>query len=78
MVPYILGDDENLTCKEAFAKSRQMMMGHKWNTFVLHLSFLGWIILSGLTCGLPGIFYVAPYMHATSAELYQTLKQQAE
>ena len=51
-----------------------MMKGQKWNTFVLDLSFLGWMILSGITLGIVGIFYVNPYMQATDAELYLTLK----
>ena len=50
-----------------------MMNGHKWNAFVLDLSFLGWIILSALTMGILHIFYVGPYMDATDAELYKAI-----
>jgi len=76
MVPYILADDPTISGRDAITLSRQMMDGQKWNTFVLDLSFIGWDILSILTAGLVGVFYVNPYKHSTSAELYQVLKNQ--
>ncbi len=77
MIPYLLADDPFMTREEAFRRSKEMMDGNKWNTFVLDLSFIGWEILSGLTVGILGIFYVNPYKFATKAELYQTLKTQS-
>ena len=74
MAPYILADHPELSGKEVLTLSRQMMDGHKWRTFVLDLSFLGWNILSALTFGLLGIFYVNPYRQCTNAELYRELK----
>ena len=76
MVPYILADDPEISGKDAITLSRQMMDGQKWNAFMLDLSFIGWILLSCVTLGLAGVFYVNPYMAATSAELYRTLKAQ--
>jgi len=49
------------------------MNGHKWNAFVLDLSFLGWFLLSALTFGILHIFYVGPYVQATDAELYKAV-----
>lgn len=77
MVPYILAEDPTIDHKEAFAKSKAMMTGQKWNAFVLDLSFIGWGILSTVTCGILGVFYVNPYIFATGAELYKTLKENA-
>ncbi len=74
MIPYILADNPNVSKEEAFALSKRMMDGNKWNTFVLDLSFIGWSILSGFTCGILGLFYVDPYIRATDAELYLKLK----
>ena len=74
MVPYILADDPTIGVLDAITLSRKMMDGHKWNTFVLDLSFLGWDLLSVLTLGLLGVFYVNPYQFSTGAELYQALK----
>ena len=76
MVPYILADDPTIGGKDAITLSRQMMNGHKWNAFVLDLSFIGWELLSVLTAGLLGLFYVKPYEAATGAELYKVLKNQ--
>ena len=50
-----------------------MMDGHKWQLFCLHFSFIGWILLSILTCGILFLF-VAPYMQAANAEFYEKLK----
>lgn len=76
MVPYILADDPTISAVDAITRSREMMDGHKWNTFVLDLSFIGWDLLSVLTLGLLGVFYVNPYQFSTGAELYRVLKQQ--
>lgn len=73
MIPYLMADDPNMDSKEAFAKSKQMMKGNKWDAFVLDLSFLGWQILSLMTFGILGIFYVNPYKGQTDAALYERL-----
>ena len=74
MIPYLLSENPEMTKEEAFAESKRLMMGQKWETFVLDLSFIGWHILGGFTFGLLNIFYVAPYQLATNAALYETLK----
>ncbi len=74
MIPYIVAENPNISSEEAFARSRELMTGNKWHAFLLGLSFIGWIFLSLLLCGIPLIFYVAPYIAATDAELYLTLK----
>lgn len=75
MVDYILADNPGIAPMDALRESKRMMKGHKWNAFVLGLSFLGWEILSVLTLGLLDLFYVRPYIEATYAELYLALKQ---
>ncbi len=77
MIPYILADNPGMDRKEAFEISKRMMYGEKWQTFVLEWSFIGWNILSILTCGLVGIFWVDPYRNATFAELYAYNKAKA-
>ena len=74
MIPYILADHPELSSKEVFAKSKEMMRGQKWHAFVLDLSFIGWEILSLLTLGLLGTFYVTPYRNMTNAALYEKLE----
>ena len=74
MIPYLLADDSSLTAKEAFARSKAMMDGNKWQAFVLDFSFIGWQLLSVVTLGLVGLFYVEPYLYHTHAQLYLKLK----
>lgn len=77
MVPYILAENPGMDQREAFAISKRMMDGEKMSAFVLELSFIGWYLLAGITCGLAGIFYVLPYYEATIAELYAYNKGKA-
>ncbi len=77
MIPYIMAENPDMDRKEAFEISRRMMYGEKWQTFILGLSFIGWDILSVLTFGLVGIFWVYPYQDATYAELYAFNKARA-
>ena len=78
LVPYILKEHPELSAMEAITLSRRMMNGHKADAFVLDLSFLGWILLSALTCGILHIFYVGPYIQATDAELYRAIAAAAD
>ena len=74
MIPYLLAENPEMSKEEAFAISKQMMDGQKWRTFVLDLSFFGWILLSGFTCGILAIFYVNPYVFSTQSALYERLR----
>ena len=74
MIPYLLADYPEMTEEEAFQRSKEMMDGNKMEAFVLDLSFIGWGLLSTLTAGLVGIFFLTPYENLTSAALYEELK----
>lgn len=78
MVPYILAENPDLNGSTAITLSRRMMKGHKWRTFLLELSFIGWGILSALTIGILGIFFVNPYKMAVDTELYMELRRRAK
>ena len=52
MAPYILADDPELTANQALSKSKEIMNGHKFDLFVLQLSFLWWYMLSAITFGI--------------------------
>lgn len=77
MVPYIIAENPAMDYKEAFQISKQMMDGEKMEAFIMDLSFLGWYLLSAVTCGLLAIFYVNPYAQASFAEMYTFNKQKA-
>lgn len=55
-------------------ESRYMMRGHKWDFFVLQLSFLGWFILATI----PGVsVFVKPYVALTETVFYENLRAAA-
>ncbi len=73
IIPYILADDPEITCKDAFKKAKEMMKGNKWRLFKLEFSFIGWTILACLTLGI-GTLFLMPYVSAAAAEFYVELK----
>ena len=73
MVPYLLAEHPEMSSGEIFARSKEMMQGNKWDTFVLDISFVGWVLLSGITFGVLYIFWVGPYIAATDAALYHRI-----
>ncbi|MBD5521870.1 MAG: DUF975 family protein [Lachnospiraceae bacterium] len=73
MVEYILAENPEMPYKEVLELSKKMMDGHKWNTFVLDLSFILWHMLGMITCGITEILYVCPYINLTHASLYYAL-----
>lgn len=75
MVSYILSEHPEMNYKEALQKSKDMMKGEKWNAFVLDFSFILWNMLCIITCGIAGVFYVAPYEELTNAALYRALEK---
>ncbi len=84
-VPYLLAENPYLSFPRACELSKAMTEGEKWNIFVLHLSFLGWILLAALASQLVslgllggvGVIFLNPYMQATYAELYAALRAKA-
>lgn len=74
MIPYLLAENPQMSSKEAFSRSREMMLGNKWNAFILDLSFVGWHILGICTFGIVELFFSAPYCNMANAELYHELK----
>lgn len=76
MVPYILADNPNIGVREAITLSNEMTSGHKFDMFVLDLSFIGWYFLGSIALGV-GVLFVMPYENATNAELYLVLRKDA-
>ncbi len=69
MAPYILADNPELTASQCIEKSKEMMATNKWRLFCLQFSFIGWMLLCGLTFGL-GTIFLAPYMKAADTAFY--------
>lgn len=75
LVPYIAAENPDVRALEAVTLSRRMMRGHKWECFLMEMSFLGWVILGGATLGISEIFYSNPYRMATYAEYYVRVRE---
>lgn len=73
MVPYLLNENPDITPKEAFARSKELMNGQKMNVFKLDLSFIGWYFLGALTVGILLVFYVNPWVDSTDGVLFRTI-----
>lgn len=78
---YILADAQasgvEMSATEAIKTSQQLMKGHKWEFFCLQLSFLGWMILAGLTFGI-GWLWLGPYLSTTKACYYDYVASEAD
>lgn len=73
MAYYILAEDPEKGIMDCIRESKAMMIGHKLDKFVLDLSFILWILLVCVTCGIAAL-YVSPYMGITEAAFYNSLK----
>ena len=71
---YNLCENPEMGVMEALNMSKAQTRGHKWELFVLDLSFLGWIILCGLTLGILSI-WIMPYIQQTDIGYFQAIKQ---
>ncbi|MCQ2374411.1 MAG: DUF975 family protein [Salinivirgaceae bacterium] len=73
MTYYIANDCPELSANECIDKSIEMMRGHKMDLFLLDLSFIGWIILCLLSCGI-GFLWLIPYECTARADFYNKIK----
>lgn len=72
MAFYIQKDNPNMKETDAINASKLLMRGHKWDLFVLDVSFFGWFLLSVLTFGIL-FLYVVPYHNAARTAFYLNL-----
>lgn len=75
MAPYIMSEHPEWGASECITKSRELMYGHKFDLFLLDLSFLGWRLLCLLTLGIGSIF-LNPYVSASYAAFYRDISGQ--
>ena len=73
MVPFLLAENPGIPPSRALEISITMTDSHKWQMFVLDLSFIGWFLLGMIPFGI-GILFVNPYYHTTRAQLYVALR----
>lgn len=70
---YVLAENPDMSIRECVNESKRLMKGRLWEYFVLSLSFILWILLICVTCGIAAL-YVSPYMSVTMAGYYLSLK----
>ena len=73
MAYYVKLDHPDYGWKACIDESRRLMDGHKWEKFVLDLSFLGWSLVGALCLGV-GTLWVTPYMAATEEHFYEYVR----
>ena len=69
---YIKADHPEYTWRECLNESKAMTYGHKWELFMLDLSFIGWFIVGSLCLGV-GCIWVSAWQNASRTELYDQL-----
>lgn len=74
MVPYLLATRKDLTITETLELSRKMMNGHKFDYFVLSISFIGWIILVPFTLGIL-LIWLYPYMMTATTKFFMDIDE---
>ena len=70
MAPYLAADYPNLTPAGALELSERITKGRRMEIFIMEISFIGWMMLSGLTFGILQFVFVGPYMNLSLAGLY--------
>ena len=74
MAKFLLLDNPDMGVMECIRASKQMMAGHKWECFVLDLSFIGWWLLTALPyIGYAVSIWTTPYVNTTYALYYMAL-----
>lgn len=68
---YLLLDHPERSAWQCLRESGALMSGHKWELFVLDLSFLGWAMLSAMFA--PVSIWLDPYRAITNAGFYNRL-----
>ena len=71
---YNLCENPEMGVMEALNMSKAQTWGHKWELFVLDLSFIGWNLLCGLTLGILSI-WITPYIQQTDIGYFEAIKQ---
>lgn len=73
---YLIVEYKDLSVTKAMKLSMEITKGHKWDLFVMYLSFLGWDILSLCTLGILQL-WLSPYKNMTYINAYHSLVKEA-
>ena len=74
LAPYLMLDNPGAGCWQCVILSRQIMRGHRWEAFVLDMSFLGWALLCLIpVVGFILMIWLSAYIQITGAGFYEKL-----
>jgi len=73
---YLIAEHKNLSVTKALRISKLLTHGHKFDIFVMHLSFLGWMILATIPAGL-GFIFLEPYLNLSFINAYHAMLKDA-
>ena len=73
---FIIAESPDMDVRTAMNLSKKITQGHKMDLFIMALSFIGWLILSGFTFGIL-LLWLIPYMNMAEINAYHSIKQQA-
>ena len=74
---WILADSPEISVKKALTLSKKITKGHKWDIFVMGLSFVGWYLVSiFFTFGIL-LLWLVPYVEHSFANAYLAMKDEA-
>lgn len=76
MMFYVMAENPKIGVMKAMNISKELTRGYKAELFVTDLSFIPWIFLCMISCGV-GLLWFVPYYSMTRTNVYFALKQVA-
>lgn len=77
LIMYLFMDYPDMGVITAFRESAELMKGNKGRVFYIGLSFIGWVCLGTLSCGI-GLLWIMPYMAQTMVQFYLDVKGETQ
>ncbi|MCR4736061.1 MAG: DUF975 family protein [Treponema sp.] len=76
MTYYLACEYKNISVIDALNISKKITRGHKFDLFILDLSFIGWNLLGMISCGV-GFLWIIPYIKMTEINAYHAILKEA-
>lgn len=73
---FLIAEYDGISVNKAMRISMEITRGHKWELFVMELSFIGWYFLNSLTFGILSLF-IMPYRTLSFANAYHDMLKEA-
>ena len=78
MIPMFLAENPDIKTRDAFKKTKEIMVGYRWRYFIVQLYFIVLALLVSIITGITGIgilsyigtLAIAPYMNMTFVQFY--------